>query len=133
MASSTCVGTGKFGATDRPPEQERINYNPQLNDPEPQPQQAATTPTTAPAAQAPAKPATSASNGTYLVGTDVQAGCYKTAGNSGTKCYWERMKDNSGDPNSTIANDFFDGPGYVTVTAGEFVKFSRGCTWALQP
>ena len=118
------VGTGKF-STDRPAEPERINYNPQLHNPEPEP-----APT---AASTPAKPATSAGNGTYLVGTDLQAGRYKTDGNTASSCYWERTKDASGELDSIIANDSFDGPGYVTVNAGEYVKFSRGCTWGLQP
>jgi hypothetical protein len=122
------VGTGIF-STDRPPEPERINYNPSLNNPEPQSEEAATTPTTA--SPAPAKPATAAGSGTYEVGTDLQAGRYKTAG-SDRRCYWERTKDTSGEFNSIIANDSFDGPSYVTVNTGEFVKFSGGCTWELQ-
>jgi hypothetical protein len=38
-----------------------------------------------------------------------------------------------GEFSSIIANDSFDGPSYVTVDEGEFVKFSGGCTWELQP
>ncbi len=34
---------------------------------------------------------------------------------------------------SIITNDSFDGPAYVAVNTLEFVKFSRGCTWELQP
>jgi hypothetical protein len=81
----------------------------------------------------PAEPATTAGNGTYLVGDDIRAGRYKTEGN-GDYCGWFRMKDDSGDVHSIIASDSVDdGPMYVSVNDGEFVKFSGGCAWALQP
>lgn len=82
----------------------------------------------------PAGPATTASDGTYEVGVDIEAGRYKTSGPDQSSffpnCYWERAKDDSGEFRSIIANDNVQGPGSVTVKNGEFVKFSGGCTWA---
>lgn len=51
-------------------------------------------------------PATSFSGeGEYLVGEDIKAGTYKTAGpDSEFGCYWERAKDASGEFGSIIAN-----------------------------
>jgi hypothetical protein len=87
--------------------------------------------TVAPAA--PAGPATTVGDGTYEVGVDLEPGRYKTAGPSQSSiipmCYWARHKDDSGEFRSIIANQNLQGPGSVTVKAGEFVEFSGGCTW----
>ncbi|WP_158092241.1 MULTISPECIES: DUF732 domain-containing protein [Pseudonocardia] len=79
-------------------------------------------------------PATSVSDGTYEVGADIEAGRYKTDGPiAGARaCYQARLSDDSGDSSSIIANDITDGPSSVTIGAGEFVKFSGGCTWTMQ-
>jgi hypothetical protein len=60
-------------------------------------------------------------DGTYLVGTDMEPGSYKTSGGSG--CYWARMKSDAG---GIIANDFTEGPTRFTAKKGEYVKIS-GC------
>lgn len=82
---------------------------------------------------APAGPATTVGNGTYEVGVDLEPGRYKTAGPSQSSivpmCYWARHKDDSGEFRSIIANDNLQGPGSLTVKAGEFVEFSGDCTW----
>ncbi len=97
----------------------------------------------APAAQAnpqaapakPAGPATSFGDGTYEVGVDVVAGRYKTQGPTDDlfkNCYWQRTKDDSGQFRSIIANGNTQGPGSVTIKAGEFFQTSGGCNWAKQ-
>lgn len=75
----------------------------------------------------PKGPATSVpGDGEYLVGTDMKAGTYRTAGPDEFGCYWERDKDSSGDFDSIIANDNLQGSGRVTVRKGEVFKTS-GC------
>jgi len=83
----------------------------------------------------PAGPATSFGDGTYEVGVDVVAGRYKTQGPTDDlfkNCYWQRTKDDSGQFRSIIANGNTQGPGSVTIKAGEFFQTSGGCNWAKQ-
>ena len=63
-------------------------------------------------------------DGTYLVGTDMEAGSYKSPGGKG--CYWARLKDDSGQ--NIIANNLGDGPARFTAKKGEYVQISR-CTF----
>ena len=81
-------------------------------------------------------PATTVSDGTYQVGTDMTPGRYKTAGPDGSgaldMCYVSRNKDDSGEFDAIIANQIVEGPGSVTVNDGEFAEFSGGCTWTKQ-
>jgi hypothetical protein len=69
-------------------------------------------------------------DGQYLVGEDMQAGTYKTAGpdRSGLidNCYWARTKDASGEFGAIIANDNLQGQGRVTVNKGEYFE-TNGC------
>ncbi|GAA2423325.1 hypothetical protein [Streptomyces glaucus] len=76
-------------------------------------------------------PATSFSGeGEYLVGEDIEAGTYKTAGPEDEwGCYWERAKDASGEFGSIIANNNLDGPGRVTLNSGEYFKTNRCQEW----
>ncbi|MFE9355443.1 hypothetical protein [Streptomyces olivaceoviridis] len=76
-------------------------------------------------------PATSFSGeGEYLVGEDIAAGTYKTAGPEGAfGCYWERAKDASGEFGSIIANNNLEGPGRVTLNRGEYFKTNRCQEW----
>lgn len=76
-------------------------------------------------------PATSFSGeGEYLVGEDIKAGTYKTAGPDGAfGCYWERAKDASGEFGSIIANNNLNGPGRVTLNNGEYFKTNRCQEW----
>lgn len=87
---------------------------------------AETAPVTPPAV--PAGPATSVSDGTYEVGSDIVAGKYK--GQCGTYGYWARLKANDGLLGDIVANDFLTAPGQMTFTAksGEYVEV-RGCTF----
>ncbi|WP_424867554.1 hypothetical protein [Streptomyces sp. SAI-229] len=69
-------------------------------------------------------------DGQYLVGEDMQAGTYKTAGpEKGSiieNCYWARTKDASGEFGAIIANDNLQGQGRVTVNKGEYFE-TNGC------
>ncbi|MCA2201716.1 hypothetical protein [Streptomyces sp. SMS_SU21] len=76
-------------------------------------------------------PATTFSGeGEYLVGEDIKAGTYKTAGAEDEfGCYWERASDASGEFESIIANNNLDGPGRVTLNKGEYFKTNRCQEW----
>jgi hypothetical protein len=65
---------------------------------------------------APTGPAnTISSDGTFVVGTDIAPGTYKTAGPSSEPfCIWHRLKDLSGSDDSTI--DIGNEPGQAFVT-----------------
>jgi hypothetical protein len=54
--------------------------------------------------------------GIYLVGRDIQPGTYRGEGS----CYWERLRDVTGDFNAIIANDNTEGQYYVKVKEGDF-------------
>ncbi|MGW4765266.1 hypothetical protein ACWEPD_26745 [Streptomyces pseudogriseolus] len=73
-------------------------------------------------------PATSfPGEGEYLVGEDIAAGTYKTAGSEDSfGCYWERAENASGEFDSIIANNILNGPGRVTLNKGEYFK-TNGC------
>ncbi|WP_335983885.1 hypothetical protein [Streptomyces sp. CA2R106] len=96
-----------------------------------------TTPTPKPKAtvkpKATAKPGPPTSfegDGEYLVGDDIAAGTYRTAGpQDGIPCYWERNKDSSGSFDSIIANDTVSGTGRVTLRMGEVFKTERCTIW----
>ncbi len=76
--------------------------------------EAPTSPTSAPAA-------TSVSDGTYLVGSDIPAGRYKgtTTSDSG---YWQIASDANGA--NIIANDNVTGQFYVQVKTGQYLELS---------
>ncbi|MEU3235450.1 MULTISPECIES: hypothetical protein [Streptomyces] len=76
-------------------------------------------------------PATTFSgDGEYLVGEDIKAGTYKTAGPEDEfGCYWERAKDASGEFGSIIANNNLEGTGRVTLNKGEYFKTNRCQEW----
>ncbi|MFD9340227.1 hypothetical protein [Streptomyces sp. NPDC060049] len=79
---------------------------------------------------APVGPLTTVGPGTYLVGEDMKAGTYKTAGPSSSSipnCYWSRNTNDSGEFNAIIANGTPDGQSRVTVKKGE-VFTTSGCT-----
>ncbi|MEU9714655.1 hypothetical protein [Streptomyces sp. NPDC047976] len=74
-----------------------------------------------------AKKAAMRGSGTFQVGSDLQPGTYRTTGNKGLGCYWERAKDASGEVESIIANDNVVGTSYVTIEAGDKLFKSNGC------
>ncbi len=64
-------------------------------------------------------------DGVYLVGVDIPAGEYRTAGGA-SKCYWERRQRGSTDE---IEAYFGSGPARAYVNAGEVFE-AQGCgTW----
>ena len=74
------------------------------------------------------------SDGTYLVGSDIPAGTYRTTGPGGDSlfpmCYWARHRNSDGTLGSIIANHISKGPSVVKVRSSDNnVEFSGGCTW----
>ena len=68
--------------------------------------------------------------GTYLVGTDIQSGTYRTTGpsHSGGSCYWSRLTDTSGDVDTTITDGSGQGPTTVTIKESDRAFSTSGCT-----
>lgn len=81
-------------------------------------------------AKKPAAADTVKGDGQYLVGEDMRAGTYKTAGPEKSSiienCYWARTKNASGEFDAIIANDNLKGQGRVTVNKGEYFE-TNGC------
>ncbi|GAB2460273.1 hypothetical protein [Streptomyces incanus] len=84
------------------------------------------------APEPPAKPGQAPSfegDGQYLVGEDIAADTYKTAGPADgliPNCYWARHKDASGEFSSIIANGNVQGQTRVTARKGEYLEV-KGC------
>jgi len=68
-------------------------------------------------------------DGTYMVGTDIQPGTYRTrVGSAG--CYYERLKGFGGTIDDIIANNNTDAPAVVTIKASDKGFTSQNCgTW----
>lgn len=67
-------------------------------------------------------------DGTKIVGTDIQPGTYRSMGASG--CYWERMSGFGGTLGEIIANGNPAGPAIVTIAATDKGFKSQRCgTW----
>lgn len=64
--------------------------------------------------------------GTYRVGTDIEAGEYKLTSDAGTSGYWQVTNSSAPDAD-IVGNDNFEGSAYVTVTDGQYLKLNR-CT-----
>jgi hypothetical protein len=88
--------------------------------------------TAAPGAVVAASPASTISDGTYVVGVDIQPGMYRTAGPSEDApikmCMWSRRKDTSGEFKSVIAMNNAQGPTTVTIKPTDGAFESRGCS-----
>jgi len=67
--------------------------------------------------------------GTFIVGTDVLAGTYRTrVASSG--CYFERLKGFSGASSEITANDFTNAPSIITIAPTDKGFATSGCsTW----
>ena len=65
-------------------------------------------------------------DGQYLVGKDIPAGRYHTAGAVGAGCYYEVAKDSSGALTSIVTNGNTVGPHYAMLAAGQLFT-SQGC------
>ncbi|MCU1653468.1 MAG: putative secreted protein [Pseudonocardia sp.] len=69
-------------------------------------------------------------DGTYVVGTDIQAGSYRTTGPARSvipNCYWTRNSDTSGELSSIIASDITQGPTTVTIKPTDGAFHTSGC------
>ena len=69
-------------------------------------------------------------DGTYVVGTDIKPGLYKTTGPSDSSlpnCYWERDRDLSGGMDSIIANDNPKGQTTVQIASSDKAFKTSGC------
>lgn len=65
-------------------------------------------------------------DGTYIVGTDIQPGTYRTRKGT-SNCYYERLKGFSGDFSEIIANNNTSAPAIVTIEASDKGFKSSGC------
>jgi hypothetical protein len=79
----------------------------------------------------PVRPAGTYTAGTYVVGSDIQAGTYRTDGpTGGSRCYWARLEDTTGDFESIISNGNAQGPTTLTIRSSDgAVELSGSCTW----
>ena len=90
-------------------------------------------------ASPPAKKAAADINeGTWLVGKDVKAGKYRTAGALKSviiMCYWD-VRTDTGDETIIAENqgviDKIGSPGFVTIKNGQYFKTSGCAPWKLQ-
>lgn len=64
--------------------------------------------------------------GTYKVGSDIEAGEYFVYSTSPISCYFEVSSDSSGQLTSIITNDNISTFAFVTVEAGQYLKVNGG-------
>lgn len=57
--------------------------------------------------------------GMFQVGTDIAPGTYKSTGNTGGSCYWERTKDAEHGPDSFLTGGHVTGTAVVTLSASD--------------
>lgn len=83
---------------------------------------------------APSKAATQTfGSGTYVVGSEMPTGRYTATMKDGDYCYWERLKNDSGDVDDIIANEVYADPGKrsFTVKKGDkYVQLKGDCIWS---
>ena len=65
-------------------------------------------------------------DGTFLVGSEIQPGTYRSVDNS--LCYWERKSGTSGDFNEILANGNVDGQAIVTIEPYDVAFTSTRCS-----
>jgi len=63
-------------------------------------------------------------NGTYIVGTDIELGTYRSQGTS--TCYWARLSGHGGQLGDIIGNGN-NSPEIVTIAASDAAFETRGC------
>jgi hypothetical protein len=66
-------------------------------------------------------------NGTWVVGTDIEPGTYRTDGATGPGCYWARLSGLSGEFGDIITNGITEGPTTVTIASSDAAFESQGC------
>lgn len=71
-------------------------------------------------------------DGTYIVGTDIAAGRWRSTGGEDL-CYWARLSAFTGGVGAIIANGLPDGRAIVTIRSTDKGFVTKGCgTWARQ-
>ncbi|WP_410661927.1 hypothetical protein [Amycolatopsis sp. lyj-84] len=81
----------------------------------------------------PATPANRFADGTYLVGTEVEAGSYRSPGpapGGNGHCYWARLR--TGGVSKILADQLTTGAARFTTRRGEYVQVA-GCEFSLSP
>jgi len=74
------------------------------------------------------KDRTTFENGTYIVGTDIVPGTYRSTG--GTGCYFARLSGFTGGLSHILSNENTDDPAIVTITPSDKGFTARRCgTW----
>jgi hypothetical protein len=73
------------------------------------------------------------SEGTYVVGTDIVPGTYRSPGGTGgVNCYWERLSGLSGDASDRITNGLSEGPQLVAISPSDVAFETNNCLpWTL--
>ncbi|MEU6230453.1 twin-arginine translocation signal domain-containing protein [Streptomyces sp. NPDC047042] len=69
-------------------------------------------------------------DGTYVVGSDIKPGTYRSEGPQGglvTDCYWARLSSTSGEAKDIIANANTGGQTTVTIAATDKAFTTTGC------
>jgi len=65
--------------------------------------------------------------GTYIVGTDIAPGTWRTSTLAGP-CFWERLNA-FGSPTDVITTDLSNGPAVVTISPTDKGFYTENCTW----
>jgi hypothetical protein len=66
-------------------------------------------------------------DGTYLVGSDIKPGTYRSEGKNKYGCYWARLSDTTGEGDAIIANGNAEGPAIVKIAAGDRAFQTTDC------
>ena len=77
-------------------------------------------------AQPPGPSGTIPGDGTFIPGVDFHPGTYRTAGATGTDCYWARLSNLTGS-NDILANNNVTGPTVVTISGSDKGFQTSGC------
>lgn len=84
------------------------------------------------AEQAPSVSSIVTGDGTWLIGKDIKRGTYKSEG--GEWCFWERLRNLSGDDNGVMSKGFVKGPQFVAMGPDDVAFSSQGCgQWVMIP
>jgi hypothetical protein len=80
------------------------------------------------------RPAVAFSEGTYLIGRQIQPGIYRTNGkpdrSNTAGCRWQRLADLSGRPGSILAGGLVKAPVITTINRADFAfKVTGDCLW----
>ncbi|MFF2367710.1 hypothetical protein ACFVU0_34050 [Streptomyces sp. NPDC058122] len=68
-----------------------------------------------------------AGNGDFRVGPDIEPGTYRTTGNTGGSCHWERARGAGHGLDSLIAKGDVTGTAVVTISPEDTYFRTSGC------